>query len=42
MFHALHAFENKSKPGIAARQNELELIERCLRLARIEHGNRDR
>ena len=39
--YVLHAFQKKSKRGIATPKNELELIERRLRIARIKHGNRD-
>ena len=39
--YVLHAFQKKAKRGIATPKNEIELIERRLRIARIKHGNRD-
>jgi phage-related protein len=39
--YVLHAFKKKAKHGIATPQNEIELIARRLRLARMLHENQD-
>ena len=41
VIYVLHAFQKKSKRGSETPKAELELIERCLRIARIKHENRD-
>jgi len=37
--YVLHAFQKKSKRGIATPKSDLELIERRLRIARMKHEN---
>jgi len=39
--YVLHAFQKKSKHGIATPKSELDLIERRLRVARMDHEQQD-
>jgi phage-related protein len=41
MVYVLHAFQKKSKHGIATPKSDLDLIERRLRIARMKHENRN-
>lgn len=42
LVYVLHAFQKKSKHGIATPKPELDLIERRLRVARTDHEARNR
>lgn len=41
MVYVLHAFQKKSRHGIATPKSELDLIERRLRIARMKYENRN-